>query len=93
MCSTGTPVRAPICIRQPMLPATITSGRVASSVATLRAPELPRDLGLEEVVGPRRAAAEMRVARLAPRRTPPAAAAQTGSALTRCPCWSEQAEW
>ena len=66
---------APICTMQPMLPAAITSGAALLERRHLARAQLARDLRLQQVVGPGRAAAEVgcRAARPPRSRRPSAA--------------------
>ena len=61
------PVPEPICVMQPMLPVAITSGLTRSMFADLAVAQLPGELGLEHVVGPGRAAAEVALRHVAHR--------------------------
>ena len=60
MCTTGVAVAEPIWVRQPMLPAAITSGLTRAMLATLRSRKALAIVGLQDVVSAGRAAAEMR---------------------------------
>ena len=61
VCTTGIAVAGAIWVMQPMLPVAITSAPVASMFATLRSRSARGDVGLHDVVGSGRAAAQMRL--------------------------------
>jgi hypothetical protein len=85
------PVPDAIWVMQPMLPVAIASGRVRSMLATFRS-RAARDLGLEQVVGAGRAAADVALGHVADGEAGLGEQA-LGLAHDRWPCCIEQAEW